>query len=238
MQLCLFLSFRLRFGSSLSLAETAKLDQLVGAIPGLTKALVHTPARASDPYLDDGPPPSLVLQLYFSELANLETALGRNGQLSLLVLRGEFEASGQADITQRAMLVRSFAVPEPVFAKPPEEPCCTYLVAYEGEAKDLNAWLGNYLGSHVGHMMQLPGLRELEIYTRLDWISSLPFQRVNFFQRNKVAFDSEAALTSALNSPVRQKMREDYGAFPPFTGGNTHYAMMTRVIEVKGAAVG
>jgi hypothetical protein len=79
-------------------------------------------------------------------------------------------------------------------------------------------------------MTQLPGLRELEVYTRLDWISALPFRRVNFFQRNKVAFDSEAALTSALHSPVRQKMREDYRAFPPFTGGNTHYAMMTRVV--------
>src|SRR5262245_235854 len=231
MQLCLFLSFRLRLGSSLSLAETAKLDQLVGAIPGLTKALVYTPARASDPYLDDGPPPSLVLQLYFSELADLESALGGTGQLSLLLSRGEFKALAEADITQQAMLARPFAVPKPAFAKPPEEPYCTYLVSYEGEAEDLNAWLGNYLGSHIGHMMQLPGLRELEVYTRLDWISSLPFRRVNFFQRNKVAFDSEAALASALHSPARHKMREDYGVFPPFTGGNPHYAMMTRVVH-------
>jgi hypothetical protein len=50
-------------------------------------------------------------------------------------------------------------------------------------------------------------------------------------QRNKVAFDSADALTRALNSPVRHRMREDYKTFPPFTGANTHYAMVTRIVE-------
>ena len=77
---------------------------------------------------------------------------------------------------------------------------------------------------------QLPGIRELEVYTRLDWVGSLAWPRVNFMQRNKVAFDSADALTQALHSPVRHEMRADYEAFPPFTGPNTHYAMATRVL--------
>jgi hypothetical protein len=80
-------------------------------------------------------------------------------------------------------------------------------------------------------MTQLPGLRELEVYTRLDWISVLPFPRASYMQRNKVAFDSAEALTRALNSPARHRMREDYHAFPAFTGGNTHYAMTTWVVQ-------
>ena len=207
-----------------------KLHQLLRATPRLTKALVHTPARANDPYLDDGAPPQIVLQLYFTELPELEAALTRNGHLALLLSASEFQTLATADISEQAMLVRPFAVPERALANAPGESYCTYLVSYEGEAEDLNAWLDNYLGKHIDHMASLPGLRQLEVYTRLDWISSLPFRRVNFFQRNKVAFDSEAALTRALHSPVRQKMREDYRAFPPFTGGNTHYAMMTRVV--------
>ena len=74
-----------------------------------------------------------------------------------------------------------------------------------------------------------PGIRELEVYTRLDWVSSCRGRACNFMQRNKVAFDSADALTQALNSPVRHEMRADFKTFPPFTGPNNHYAMATRV---------
>ena len=84
MRICLFLSFRLRPGSSISAAESAKLDGFLGATPRLSKALVHTPARANDPYLDDGAPPQLVLQLYFTELPEMEDVLARGGQITPL----------------------------------------------------------------------------------------------------------------------------------------------------------
>jgi hypothetical protein len=231
MSACLFLSFRSRGNSSVSDAELGRLHGVLRATPQLLRALLHLPTRASDPYLDDGPPPQLVLQLYFEELPHLEAALARDGQLAALLSRDEFPALADADVTQQAMLVRAFGVPEPAFTIRPGEPYCTYLVSYEGEAQDQNAWLGHYLGKHIGHMASLPALRELEVYTRLDWIGSLPWTRVNFMQRNKVAFDSADALTRALNSPARHRMREDYHGFPPFTGRNTHYAMMTRVLH-------
>ena len=44
------------------------------------------------------------------------------------------------------------------------------------------------------HMAEFPGIRELEVYTRLDWVSLLPWTRLNFMQRNKVVFDSADAL--------------------------------------------
>jgi len=231
MSTCLFLSFRLRADAAVSDGELAKLNNMLRAAPEVSKALVHLPARASDPYLDDGAPPALVLQLYFAQLPQLEAALARDGHLAVLMSRDEFPALADAEVTQQAMLVRAFAVPEPAFGDTRGEPYCTYLVSYEGDAQDLNAWLGHYLGKHIGHMRQLPGLRELEVYTRLDWISVLPFPRVSCMQRNKVAFGSAEALTRALNSPARHRMREDYHAFPPFTGGNTHYAMTTRVVQ-------
>jgi hypothetical protein len=107
------------------------------------------------------------------------------------------------------------------------------LVSYEGEAEDLNAWHSHYLAHHTRHMAMFPGIRELEVYTRLDWVSALPWTRLNFMQRNKVAFDSAEALDRALNSPVRHDMRADFKTFPRFTGPNNHYAMATRIVEPK-----
>jgi len=53
-------------------------------------------------------------------------------------------------------------------------------------------------------------------------------------QRNKVVFDSAAALTAALNSPVREEMRADYKQFPPFTNDNVHYPLAT--LEIRRGA--
>jgi hypothetical protein len=228
MDTCLFLSFRFR--ADPTEVELVKLDRALAAAPGLRKALIHTASAAEDPYVKDGAPPSLVLQLYFAEIADLEAALSRTGCLGVLTSREDFPALAQAEIGQQAMLVRPFAVPEPVFKTAPGASYCTYLVSYEGEADNLDAWHAHYLETHTVHMATFPGIRELEIYTRLDWVSLQPFARLNFMQRNKVVFDSREALTAALNSPVRHEMRADFKTFPRFTGPNNHYAMATRVL--------
>lgn len=227
MSTCLFLSFKFR--ADPSAGEMTKLDGLLSSTPGLVKALVHSPASTSDPYVKDGPPPSLVLQLYFAELPELEATVSRTGHLRALVSGDEFPTLAAAEAGQQAMLVRPFAVPDPAF-KTPGQSYCTYLVSYEGEAEDLNAWHAHYLEMHTRHMAMFPGIRELEVYTRLDWVSLLPWAKLNFMQRNKVAFDNPDALRHALNSPVRHEMRADFHSFPRFTGPNRHFAMTTRVV--------
>jgi hypothetical protein len=229
MSTCLFLSFRMHTKPSVNAGELARLEKVLRTTPKLRKALIHTSANAEDPYVKDAQPPHLVLQLYFAELSELEAALSRDGHISILATH-ELPGLADADVTQQAMLVRTFAVPEPTFQHARGEPYCTYLVSYEGEAEDLNAWHDHYLQKHTKHMARFPGIRELEVYTRLDWVGLLPWPRVNFMQRNKVAFDSADALTHALSSPVRHEMRADFKAFPPFTGPNRHYAMATRVL--------
>ena len=135
---------------------------------------------------------------------------------------------GVASVTQQAMLARGFPVPDGRFATPGS--ACTYLVAYEGHAEDLNAWLDYYIASHPPIMARFPGIRQIEICTRIDWIGHLPFERVAHMQRNKVVFDDQDALTAALNSPVRHEMRADFAHFPPFSGPTSHYPMHTRVV--------
>jgi hypothetical protein len=231
MSTCLFLIFR--FGSGPSGGEIRKLEELIRTTPKLRKALAHTPATTSDPYVNDGPSPSLVLQLYFADFPELEAALAHAGHLAALTSAEEFPALAQAAAAQQAMLVRPFAVPDPLFKTAAGEPHSTYLVSYEGEAEDLNAWHAHYLEDHTRQMAMFPGIRELEVYTRLDWVSLLPWTRLSFMQRNKVVFDSAEALQRALNSPVRHQMRADFKTFPAFTGPNNHYAMATRVLQPR-----
>lgn len=204
------------------------LARRLKSIPALAKAHCYTPDQASDPFLNDGPPPPFALQLYFPTLPALEAAAAGDGPLQRLVDDQALPSLAGAQVTQQAMLVRDFAVPDPTLRHSPH---CTYLVGYEGPAEDLNAWHGHYLAHHPPIMATMPGLRELEIYTRVDWVSFLPWQRADLMQRNKVAFDDAAALTAALNSPVRQAMRADYNKFPPFAGKTTHFPMTTRVLR-------
>lgn len=203
--------------------DTGRVAALLRAVPGLSDGLIHTPGSTHDPYLHDGAPPRLALQCYFETIEALEAAVAPYGPLrDLPALIGD-------DVTQQAMLTRRFAVPDPVFRG---DGAFTYLVAYEGKAEDLPAWLAHYIASHAAIMTRFPAIRAVEIFTRIDWCGGLaPWRRVDHMQRNKVVFDDAAALTAALNSPVRHEMRADFGHFPPFTGPVSHFPMQT--VSVK-----
>lgn len=228
MRFCHFITFE-SVGEARSLAASDRhaIVECLAAMQGLHHALMHEPAATSDPYLNDGAPPILALQLYFDELAALEAASSAGPLLAKLSVAGALPSLTDTRCSQQAMAVRTFPVPDP---RPTRDGDlrCTYLVAYEGTADDVNAWLGHYIGHHPPIMARFPGIREIEIYTRMDWCGVLPFPRVDFLQRNKVVFDSQDALTAALNSPVRHEMRADFKEFPPFSGRNTHYPMLTR----------
>jgi hypothetical protein len=210
-------------------ADKAAVIDIVKATPGLARALVFTPEVTHDPYLHDGAPPLLALQLYFAEIAPLEAALAGYGHLQALAKR-EFPSLKHAAITQQAMLARAVKVPDPEFKTKRGALPCTYMVAYEGDAEDRIAWLAHYIASHTAIMARFPGIRQVEVYTRLDWLGFLPWPRVDYMQRNKVVFDSPEALNAALNSPVRHEMRADFKTFPPFTGRNSHYPFATETV--------
>src|ERR1700741_3111241 len=95
--------------------ELAWLDRFLAATPGLQKGLIFTPSTTSDPYLHDGAPPALGLQLYFNEITTLEATLAKDGHLQSLVRRDALQG---ADVTQQAMLVRRIPVPDPTFRTP------------------------------------------------------------------------------------------------------------------------
>ncbi len=229
MRFCHFLNFRAEHEPTPS--ERAAVSALLADTPGVAHALLHTPASTHDPYLNDGRPPSLVIQSYFGDIQALEAAFAAGGRLQGLL--DLLPSQLNAEATQEAMAVRRFLVPDPVFQVADGAPHCSYLVAYVGPAVDLNAWLTHYIGHHPPIMAKFPGIRQIEITSRIDWTGALPVPRFAHMQRNKVVFDSPEALTEALNSPARHALRADFHEFPAYEGGNTHYPMRTWNV-VKG----
>jgi hypothetical protein len=216
-----------RHDSAIGADDLQWLRRSLTATPGLARGLIYTPARTHDPYLDDGQPPALAVQLYFSDIAALEAAVAREGHLQALAAPDALPSLRGAAVTQQAMLARAFPVPDAWDGAASGEPGCTYLVTYEGAAADQNAWMAHYIASHTTIMARFPGIREVEVCTRIDWCGFLPWRRVDAMLRNKVVFDDADALTAALNSPVRHEMRADFQRFPAFTGSVTHFPMRT-----------
>jgi uncharacterized protein (TIGR02118 family) len=220
-----------RQAEAASADDVASLTKVLSLTPGLTKALIYTPARAQDPYLDDGQPPALALQLYFADMAALHAAVSQHGHLQAVAAADALPSLRGASVTHQAMLARAFPVPDPQFRTPKGAPHCTYLVAYDGSADDPEAWVTHYTEHHTAIMARFPGIRAVEVATRVEWHDVLPWPRAHSMLRNKVVFDDPDALTAALNSPVRHEMRTDFARFPKFTGPVTHYPMATIRIE-------
>ena len=200
---------------------------VVGATPGLSQGLVFTPWAVGGLFFDDGVAPQLALELYFDEIHDLEAALAPTGHLQALAADAALPSLDGAAREQQAMLARAFPVPDPEFRTPQGGPYCTYLVHYPGAAEDIGAWLAHYLANHTRIMATFPAIRAVEVCSRIDWCSALPWPRVDHMQRNKVVFDDAASLKAAMESPVMQDMRADFHTLPPFTGGNRHYPMKT-----------
>ncbi len=214
-------------------ADRARLCELLAHAPGLLRAHLFTPAAARTPFDGDGEPPRLALQADFGDLASLEAALAANGAFAVLAAPHAWPSLAGTSVRHQAMWSRSFPVPAP--PAPTATAACSFLVHYPGAPADLNAWLRYYLAHHPPLMAALPGVRAIEIFTRLDWCDALPWQRVSHFQRNKLVFDSAEALTAAMASPALAALRSDFRRFPPFTGGNLHYPMHTQVVRPAAA---
>lgn len=232
MSFAFFLSFENRSGESATLrAQTHPiLRDLLSNVGGLERALIFTPETAQDQFNDDGAPPPLSLQLYFAELPALETAVSADGPLQPLVGTGILGEIGEAMASQQTFYVRAFPVDDPVVRPGASGLPCSYVVHYPGPAADINEWLSHYVANHPPIMRKFPGIRSIEILSRIDWCGSLPWPRANHIQRNRVMFDCPKALTAALQSPVRLAMHDDFALFPPYEGGNFHYPMATEEV--------
>lgn len=206
---------------------------LLRGCPKLVQAHVMTPVAAHDPHYaaELHKTPKLVLQLEFAEIADLEGNLKPHGYLQTLASLETLPSLENTTATHQAMLTRRYPVAEPHPPQPPEG-YLSYMVEYEGPAKDENAWHLFYVEGHPPLLAKFPGIRRIEIYTPATLISALPFARREAMQRNKTVFDGPDAMNAAMASPVRAALRKDFHKFPEFSGGTDHFPF--RTITVPG----
>jgi hypothetical protein len=208
----------------------ATLRAELARIPTLRLAELHRPA-AIETYHRDGPAPRAAMRLLFDSIGELESQLLPGGQLHTLAGSALWRHVGGEQMTQQAMLTRTFL---PLLNAPQRaggEEACSYLVHYPGQAEEFNAWLGHYVHHHPQIMCDYPGVMQVQVFTRLDWCDAMPFERVSYMQRNQLTFPSIDALMRALESPVRARMRADNQNFPAFSGGAKHFAMHTYFVN-------
>ncbi|MBS9721817.1 hypothetical protein JYU29_14095 [Tianweitania sp. BSSL-BM11] len=215
---------------AVSKADLKTVAEIVRQTPGLTSANLYTPEVTKDLFNADEQSPVFGMQLHFNELSELEDAIAPSGHLQQLTAPGVLSSIEGAKATQQAMYVRHFPVDDAALDIGKNGNPCSYVVHYQGPAQDLNVWMHHYVSHHPQVMRTFPGIRKIEVLSRLDWTGFLPWQRIDYMQRNRVMFDSPAALQAALQSPARFAMREDFNMFPPFEGGNSHFPMETRII--------
>ena len=237
MSISLFMTFRNpAAGRRVPSDDLATAAGMVRSVPGLTEGLLFTPLErdVEHPFVKDGPPPVFALQLRFADVFTCEIAAARGGVLAGLAAGNGLPSLAGLEVTHQVMMTRSF--PVDVAGHPPGGGTpCSYLVHYPGPAEDLNAWHLHYLENHPAIMRTFPDVRQIEIYTRIDWVDRLPSQRVDYMQRNKLVFDSPEALSRALSSDVIHRMRADFNQLPPFSGGNRHFPMLTQSVSARAA---
>ena len=209
-----------------SAAHQERLVEMFQATPELLKAEVYTPAGIAT-YHDDGPAPLLALRLEFACIEALEAQVAEGGYLWRLAQSDDWLALQATEVTHQAMLTRTFL---PLAKAADESSFCSYLVHYPGAAEDFNAWLAYYVAHHPHIMLDYPNVRQVCVFTRVDWCDSMPWTRVNYMQRNTLTFPSSQSLSEALTSPVRARMREDNARFPAFSGRARHYPMSTTIL--------
>lgn len=208
---------------------------LVRGCPGLTAGHVLTPVAAHDPYYADASgSPSLILQLEFDDIAALERCLRRGGYLACLADPCFLPSMAGAVPGHQAMLTRRYPVAETRVASA-DGSTLSYWVEYAGPAEDENAWLDFYVDHHPPLLAKFPGIRRIEIYTPAVVISGLPIGTRPSMQRNKTVFDSAQAMTEAMRTPVREALRQDFHALPPFQGTALHFPF--RTLSFPGSAL-
>ena len=206
----------------------APLDA-IKSLPGLQSLDLYVPAEPiGDPYLDDGAGPMATLMAGFGSLAEAEAASATDAYRAAAVERAGCPVA--AEVSQEIMEMAFYPVrgerePAPLTAP------ISYVVRYHRPAEDEAGFVSHYVKHHPPILGEFPDIRNVMCYLPVDWTDQCGLPAAGYMLGNEVVFDTVAAISTAIKSDVRHKLRDDFNTFPPFTGRNTHYPMRrTRVV--------
>ncbi len=203
--------------------DAAFADPLMPRLMGRAEVLgasLFTPDKAEDPYVDDGAPPALMVQIDVANVDALDALFADTD------IRTMIEAAGP---TARADAFEASAFPisgvdDPALRTAP----MSFVVRYFAPVSDKNLFRSYYLENHPPIMADMPGIRNVLCYVPVSWSNPTGMPSSGCILGNEVVFDDLDGLNAALASDVRHRLRDDYKSFPVKPGPNSHYAMQRR----------
>lgn len=195
----------------------ATLTEYINCYHGIDSVVVHTPSFVEDKHLKGDVCGSVIYEIMFvvQQQANEQikafiTTLNNSEFAKLFTV---YKATEQRDCSRQLSANNAKYV--------------SYFVEYTGASENDSQWQQHYINCHVPLMQRLPNIKELKVFLphRPD-IAEIT-STAKFLLINRVTFDSSIDLQNALDSSVRDEMREDYHGFPPFHGNCFHFAMIT-----------
>jgi len=100
-----------------------------------------------------------------------------------------------------------------------------YLVRYDGLPKPVDGFVDHYETTHAAILKQFPGLRGLTLMTPAGWRDPQPVNAGKTDFLAMMTFDDTAALSAALQSPMREQARADFANLPVGDATVIHQAM-------------
>lgn len=198
------------------------------ALPGLAALDLYRPIAggAHDPFNDDGPGPLFIAMLAFASPEALRGAIESEAFAASLGARpGGLTFTGSG-FERRFYPVAGEAQPAPLTAP------FSYVVRYHRPAEDEAAFIRNYVDTHPPTLGKLPGIRGVMCYFPLPVVAK-GVAPADYMIGNEVVFDNVEAFNAAMQSPIRQELRQHFREFPRFTGRNTHFAMNRTRLNTK-----
>lgn len=180
-------------------------------------ASLFTPDKAEDPYVDDGAPPALMVQIDVADRNALDALFADREIRSLIEAAGP---TAKADAFEVSAFPVS-GVDDPALRTAP----MSFVVRYFAPVSDEILFRSYYLENHPPIMADMPGIRNVLCYVPVNWSNPTDILGSGCILGNEVVFDSLGGLNAALASDVRHRLRDDYKSFPVKPGPSTHYAM-------------
>ena len=106
----------------------------------------------------------------------------------------------------------------------PTKMSAAYLVIYEGQPENREAFLHYYIEEHLPIIWTWPKVRQVEVAMGEEGGDALA-NPSGVFMIARFLFDNLEDLRAALQSPQRLHAREDSANFPPFQGNVYHQAV-------------
>ncbi|HWK61920.1 MAG TPA: hypothetical protein VNT00_10900 [Eoetvoesiella sp.] len=204
-------------------------------LDGLLRATLCISEPLADPLLNERTHAGACLALYFRTHHDLTQACANAAALNALFLSEPFRGCDPGELSHQVMQAHCFSTSDGTMGG--IQGGFGYMVGYEGDPTDPAAWVADYMENHVSLMQRLPGIRHIEVFTRIEpyVIPSMGLGQ-NWMLRNMACFATRREMAAALRSPARAALLAHRSGMAEHGGESEHISVSFQTMEVEATA--